>query len=261
LGRSIFIYKKGTFFADQMERLCSRWNGSYFAWIFLLFDYAMGYRFYATFIDTGTAYESVNYMLVLMLAFWALQIHYAYDALWNIRLYTSSDQKPCDYAVKLTLDVCLSLIYPLVFIVFYPLMWIYRRLLSKKGLFGSFRCARAIRVFLFPHTRTSEKGALGRGASTYKKGLDGNDEAWWSRLKRRRCCCCFFGSKRRSIEKRTNGNYEDDVGRYLGASVVTEQKKDVRRRIESDNSSSDSDDSSRSDDEANRLTLNAFTSV
>ena len=178
------IYEYGTFFGDRMEKLCTNWNGSVFAVFYLAFDYVVAYRCIEYFRNGAfvESIEYVNYAWIVMALFYYAQVHYCYHFLVTIQLIRRG--VAVSFFKKTFLIIVISIVYPFLFVFFYPPMWIFRRFLSKRGWFSNARCSRSIRNWLFSSS-SAPKGAA-RSRRNDKKTFDSkrNSSLW------NFCCCC-----------------------------------------------------------------------
>jgi hypothetical protein len=185
LRTSGVVYEYGTFFYDKTKRLCTNWNGSLFAIFYLLFDYAIWYRTYVNDRSIfGGSSEYLNYAAIFMILFYYSQCHYCFHFLKSINLIRKG--KPLSFFNKMALIVSVSIVYPCLFIVFYPFMWMYRRFFSKRAWFHDTKCSRRVRKWVFsffPVSFSSSKRKRSNLSNTKTFEKKKKPSSRWN------CCC------------------------------------------------------------------------
>ena len=220
LRTSASVYEYGTFFSGQIEKICTNWNGSFFSCIFLFFDYAIWYQLLKRFYWDDAMYSSsqgtgkhgkttttsssdsyldtsyLTYATILMVLFYYMQVHYCFHFLKSINLVRNG--KPVSYIKRIAMFAAVSVVCPFFFFIFYLIMWVYRRIFSKRAWFSTFRCSKRLRNWLFPKENlgifrsSSSKGSSSSSSTTASKKRSSASSKKSSSSSRWNCCfaCC-----------------------------------------------------------------------
>lgn len=199
LRTSASIYEYGTFFEDQIEKICTNWNGSFFSIIYLLFNYSVWYQVIKGYVfddkihrrnDEDIENQYFTYARILLFLFYYMQVHYCFHYLKTFNFIRQG--RPVTYFNRIISIGIMSTIYPFCFILFCPIMWIFRRIFSKRAWFANMRCSKSFRHWLFP------KNNINNDAYAKKLMLidEEDDEIFYAQSKKSKSssrwnCCCF----------------------------------------------------------------------